>query len=247
MDTVPRFATSIWCRWHPRCGPPRRANLEFPGALSGAVHGQSPDAADQRSPAVAGRPRRLVVATCGRCARAGGATSGSTAPVRAVRRVTRGTAVESSAGGRSISTMWCSPATATRRSPCWPMPRTEREILGAMRYQTNDTVLHTDAGCCRAAARPGRHGMRWIPRDPGASLHGQLLHESAAAASIRPSRLSSPSIELRRSIRARSCTAHAVSPSDLQPRFGGRAGAQARNPGPAPHLVRRRLLGLGIP
>ena len=34
----------------------------------------------------------------------------------------------------------------------------ERDVLGAIPYQDNEAVLHTDPSCCRAAAGPGRAG-----------------------------------------------------------------------------------------
>ena len=45
-----------------------------------------------------------------------------------------------------VSTMWSWPATATRRWRCCADPSdAERELLGAIPYQRNDTVLHTDS------------------------------------------------------------------------------------------------------
>jgi predicted NAD/FAD-binding protein len=37
----------------------------------------------------------------------------------------------------------------------------ERRILGAIRYQPNRAVLHTDAACCRATSASGRRGTTW--------------------------------------------------------------------------------------
>ena len=46
----------------------------------------------------------------------------------------------------NASTPSSSPATATSRSPCLPTPSDdEREVLGAIRFQPNRAVLHTDA------------------------------------------------------------------------------------------------------
>ncbi|MBA8823150.1 putative NAD/FAD-binding protein [Saccharopolyspora lacisalsi] len=42
-------------------------------------------------------------------------------------------------------TTWCSPATPTRRCPCWPTPPpAELKVLGAFEYSTNEALLHTD-------------------------------------------------------------------------------------------------------
>jgi predicted NAD/FAD-binding protein len=54
----------------------------------------------------------------------------------------------------------------------------EREVLGAIRYQSNEAVLHTDASLL---PRNRKAWAAWNAhvRDPRA-LHGQLLHEPAA-------------------------------------------------------------------
>ena len=44
----------------------------------------------------------------------------------------------------------------------------EREILGAFPYQRNETVLHTDERCFRAAGAPGRAGTSTWWTDPSA-------------------------------------------------------------------------------
>ena len=50
-----------------------------------------------------------------------------------------------------------SPATATRRCALLADPTPlEREVLGAIRYQPNVAILHTDERCCPAAGEPGR-------------------------------------------------------------------------------------------
>jgi uncharacterized protein len=50
----------------------------------------------------------------------------------------------------------CHSDQALRCSPT--RARTEREVLGAIPYQENAVVLHTDTRCCRAADAPGRPG-----------------------------------------------------------------------------------------
>ncbi len=45
----------------------------------------------------------------------------------------------------------------------------ERSILGAISYQTNDTVLHTDARVLPARRKAWAAWNAWLPRDPGES------------------------------------------------------------------------------
>ena len=68
----------------------------------------------------------------------------------------------------------------------------EREVLGAIPYQPNEAVLHTDA---RADAAPPRRlvELELPPRRAGARAHHRhLLDEPPAAAARRGSSTSSP-------------------------------------------------------
>ncbi len=62
----------------------------------------------------------------------------------------------------------------------------EHEILGAIPYQPNEAVLHTDRAT--AAAPPPRVGELELPPAPGADRadHGDLPHEPPAGARRRP-------------------------------------------------------------
>ena len=68
------------------------------------------------------------------------------APVSRDRRAsTTASRSPSATPARSASTRSCSPPTPTRRCGCSPTPSDrEHEILGAIPYQPNEAVLHTD-------------------------------------------------------------------------------------------------------
>ena len=101
----------------------------------------------------------------------GGAKAYVDAPDRAARRphpavdagaVDPARAPTGSRSTASASTRWCSPRTPTRRWRCSPIPAAaEVEVLGAIPYQRNEAVLHTDAP--PAAAAPARVGELELP------------------------------------------------------------------------------------
>lgn len=89
-------------------------------------------------------------------------------PVHAVRRDADGVRVESAAGSERFDhvVMACHSDDALALLP--DADARERDILGAIRYQSNDTVLHTDA---RLLPRNRKAWAAWnahVPDDPGA-------------------------------------------------------------------------------
>jgi predicted NAD/FAD-binding protein len=124
----------------------------------------------------------------------------------------------------------------------------ERDILGAIRYQANDTVLHTDA---RLLPRNRKAWAAWnahLPADPAqactVSYCMNLLQGDGVARTLRgqpqPQPCHRPESRVLRRMplpRIRSTPRH------RWPRRRRHDEIQ----GMRPHLVRRRLLGLGLP
>ncbi len=236
------MASALW-------SSPSRRHPGVPGALPGAVHGQPPHAAGRRPPAVARGARRLVRATSTRMR--------ARWRVQRAHRLRRCTRVRRDADGRG------------GRQPTHGSERFDHVVLACHSDQALALLADADArrarrssarsatrpttpcctptrACCRATARPGRHGTRYVPRDAGERLHGQLLHEPAAGldapeplvVTLNRTDAIDPARILRRMRYRHPVYTHASR---------RRAGAQGRDPGPAPHLVRRRVLGLGLP
>ena len=92
-------------------------------------------------------------------------------PVESVRRTAAGVIVKAVGASPNASTASSSPATATRRCACSQIRRhAEREVLGAIRYQRNDAVLHTDT-----ALLPRRR-LAWAAWN----YHGSTVSRSAS-------------------------------------------------------------------
>ena len=78
-------------------------------------------------------------------ARSSVTASDSARPSPSVRRADTHVEIVSNGTGRGVRSRRALRRTATRRSRCSKQPTpAEREILGAIPYQPNDTVLHTD-------------------------------------------------------------------------------------------------------
>ena len=144
---------------------------------------------------VSGRPQWRVVSGGSqryvrRDARAAGRSrSASIARSRSVRRHGQQVSV-SQRGRRGIaSTRSCSPAMATRRSPCSPTPATPsaRSLAPRLPGQRRRPAYRRDA-CCRSnRARLGRM-ERACPGRSRRAMHGQLLDERPAIDRFRASR-----------------------------------------------------------
>ena len=152
---------TTWCRWRRRCGlrPRRRSWISRPSTWSRFMDNHHMLQVDR--PAGSGAwSRRLVDATSSALQRdwdvtgaAGGAGAARLARCRRCRCGHRRTA-------RSASTRWCSPATATRRCACWPMPRRPNARCWARSpTRTTKPCCTPTRASCRADARPGRRGM----------------------------------------------------------------------------------------
>ena len=126
-----------------------------------------------------------------------------------------------------------------------PSPR-EHELLGAIPYQANEAVLHTDA--THAPAPPPRVGELELPPARGAhrQADGHLPHEPPADARRRARVLRDAQPHARRSTPARS-SARSRTRTRLHRRRPGRPGAPRGDQRREPHALLRRLLGLGLP
>ena len=121
----------------------------------------------------------------------------------------------------------------------------EREVLGAIPYQRNEVVLHTDESLLprrrRAWASWNFHLMRRARR----ADDGDLRHEPAAGAAGRAALPASPSTAPRRSTRRRSFARSSTPPVyTLDGVVAQRALGRSAAP---PHALLRRVLGLGLP
>ena len=75
----------------------------------------------------------------------------------------------------------------------------EREVLGAIPYQRNDAVLHTDPSVMPRRRSAWASWNFHLGAEPAAGKHGHLLDEQASSASAAPTTTSSHSIAARRS------------------------------------------------
>ena len=236
------MASALW-------SSPTAQSWRFPGALPGAVHGQPPDAADDR-PRRRGawcRAARRRMST--RCARAGRCASAWSCPVFGVRAPRRTacacTALPASERFDQVVLACHSDQALALLADA---DATERAVLGAMPLpgQRHRAAYRRQP----AAARPqGLGGLEraCAARCRGARVHGQLLHEPAAGHRLARRPWWSRSTAARRSIRPRCCARMQLRRIPCTTTPGRRAGAQGRDPGPSPHLVRRCVLGLGLP
>ena len=116
---------------------------DVPGALPRRVLRQPRDARAARPPAVA-RSRRLASLRRG-ADRDVRRPHPAGHPGAAIERPTTASRSAARRRRRSASTTSWSPRTPTRRSRCSPTPTTRARVLGAIPYQRNEAVLHTDA------------------------------------------------------------------------------------------------------
>ena len=245
--TARRFATNTWCRWPRRCGHRRRRrSSRFPARYLVQFM------ANHQMLQISDRPQWRVVQggsvdLC-RCAarNAGRCTSACTARCARCAATAIGVEVDSAAGIEHFDQVVLACHSDQALALLADADAREQSILGAMPYQANDTVLHTDAALLPRQRKAWAAWNAWLPRNPDeACTVSYCMNLLQGIESPEPF-----VVTLNRTRRHRpgqGAGAHALPPSGVQPRLGGRAGAQGRDPGPAAHLVRRRLLGLGLP
>lgn len=88
-------------------------------------------------------------------------------PVRAIRRHAARSAVESAAGIEHFDQVVLACHSDQALALLADADERERSILGAMAYQRNDAVLHTDAGVLPKRRKAWAAWNAWLPRDPG--------------------------------------------------------------------------------
>jgi predicted NAD/FAD-binding protein len=118
-------------------------------------------------------------------------------------------------------------------------------VLGAIRYQTNEAVLHTDASLLPRNRKAWAAWNAHVPRDPAApctvsycmNLLQGLPGNTPLVVTLNRSAAIDPGKVLRTLRYAHPVHDHAA--VRAQQRWAELQGA--------PHLVRRRLLGLGLP
>ena len=107
----------------------------------------------------------------------------SSAPVRAIARDDDHVLVTSRAARRERFDESSSRPTRTRRWRCSPTPATrEREILGALPYQANEAVLHTDSALLPRRRRAWASWNYHLLEEPSDRSDGHLPHEPPAIA-----------------------------------------------------------------
>lgn len=89
-------------------------------------------------------------------------------PVLSIRRHSQGAKVESAAGSEFFDQVVLACHSDRALALLADADEREREILGAMSYQTNDTVLHTDASVLPVRRKAWAAWNAWLPRDPSA-------------------------------------------------------------------------------
>jgi len=87
-------------------------------------------------------------------------------PVRSIRRRVDGVAVESAAGIEHFDQVVLACHSDQALALLVDADDREHSILGAMTYQTNDTVLHTDASVLPVRRKAWAAWNAWLPRDP---------------------------------------------------------------------------------
>jgi predicted NAD/FAD-binding protein len=86
---------------------------------------------------------------------------------RAIRRHSASVAIESAAGSEHFDRVVLACHSDQALALLRDADESERSVLGAMPYQANDTVLHTDASVLPASRKAWAAWNAWLPRDPG--------------------------------------------------------------------------------
>ena len=87
-------------------------------------------------------------------------------PVHSIKRHADGVEVESAAGVEHFDQVVLACHSDQALAMLADPDERERSILGAMPYQTNDTVLHTDASILPVRRKAWAAWNAWLPRDP---------------------------------------------------------------------------------
>ncbi|MEO7206763.1 MAG: FAD-dependent oxidoreductase [Steroidobacteraceae bacterium] len=87
--------------------------------------------------------------------------------VRAIRRYAAGVAVESPAGIEHFDEAVLACHSDQALALLTDADEREQSVLGAMPYQSNETVLHTDASVLPVCRKAWAAWNAWVPRDPG--------------------------------------------------------------------------------
>jgi uncharacterized protein len=90
-------------------------------------------------------------------------------PVRSVRRRTEGVELQSAAGVENFDQVVLACHSDQALAMLADADEREQSILGAMTYQTNDTVLHTDASVLPVSRKAWAAWNAWLPRDSNES------------------------------------------------------------------------------
>ena len=204
-----------------RCGASRRASWSSSSTTTGCF-GSATGRSGGRSPAARAATSR----------RSGALAAGSRLRHRRCERVDalrRPRGGDAAAGGEpSASTRSCSPPTPTRRWRCSPTPTDrERELLGAIPYQPNEAVLHTDA---RMLPRRRRAWASWNypPARRADRPHDRHLPHEPPAVAGRRARVFCVTLDTHRRDRSRQGDPDdRLRPPRLHARGGRRAGALA--------------------
>ncbi len=113
-------------------------------------------------------------------------------PVELIERDDQGVRIITDKAGPNVLTRWCWPHTRTSRWRCCATPpKAEKAILGAIRYQPNRAVLHTDTSVLPkkklAWAAWNYERAQHTDREARTSVPS-LPSEHAAAAALYPAR-----------------------------------------------------------
>ena len=90
-------------------------------------------------------------------------------PVQCVRRDTQGVELKSAAGAEHFDQLVLACHSDQALAMLADADQQEHSILGAMTYQANDTVLHTDSRLLPTRRKAWAAWNAWLPRDPSES------------------------------------------------------------------------------
>jgi Predicted NAD/FAD-binding protein len=167
-------------------------------------------------------------------------------PVQAVHRDADGVRVDSAAGSERFDQVVLACHSDQALALLADASGDEQAVLGAIGYQPNEVVLHTDASLLPRQRKAWAAWNAFVPGTAEApctvSYCMNLLQGIDAPEPLVVTLNRSEAIDPARVLR-RLNYHHPV----YYPAVGGRTAAARTDPGREPHLVCRRLLGLGLP